>query len=206
MRDLQSRFELAVEDVRSLKRRNAELEDQLAALKVARGELKPLSQGQDWESVKQRMLAELEPDANLNEEQKQERSSIENTIRITDQIVADKDREIAELQQLLANQSESLGSLAVGAAAVAEVFDQDEAIRQERERLQEAQDEWRQKLRQAEVDISLERLRVWPGNASSWKNGCACSKRKNRSTPQARTMPVQRGASPHAADGLNAWV
>ena len=112
MRDLQSRFELAVEDVRSLKRRNAELEDQLAALKASRGEL-PLSQAQDWESVKQRMLAELEPDANLNEEQKEERASIENTIRITDQIVADKDREIAELQQLLTNQSDSLGSFAV---------------------------------------------------------------------------------------------
>ncbi|WP_410965960.1 hypothetical protein, partial [Salmonella sp. SAL4438] len=33
-------------------------------------------------------------------------------------------------------------------------------IRQERERLQQAQEEWREKLRQAEVEISVERARI----------------------------------------------
>jgi hypothetical protein len=61
---------------------------------------------------------------------------------------------------LLSQQSDNIGSLAVGAAAVAEIFDQDEVIRQERERLQQAQEDWREKLRQAEIDISLERARI----------------------------------------------
>ena len=71
-----------------------------------------------------------------------------------------KDREIEELKQLLSEQSDNLGSMAVGAAAVEGIFDQDELIRQERERLQQAQIEWREKLRQAEIDVSLERARI----------------------------------------------
>ncbi len=39
-------------------------------------------------------------------------------------------------------------------------MDHDELIIQERERLQHAQEEWREKLRQAEVEISLERARI----------------------------------------------
>ena len=158
--DLQRRFELAVEDVRSLKRRNAELEDQMAAAKAGRHDAKPAAQGQDWESLKKRMLAELEADSDTTAERKEEQLAIENTIRITDDIVAQKDREIEELKQVLSHQSDNLGSVAVGAAAVEEMFNQDELIRQERERLQQAQLEWREKLRQAEIDVSLERARI----------------------------------------------
>ena len=45
-------------------------------------------------------------------------------------------------------------------AAFAQAFDQDEIIREERENLKRAQDEWREKLRKAEVDISLERAKL----------------------------------------------
>jgi chromosome segregation ATPase len=156
--DLQRRFELAVEDVRSLKRKNAELEDKISALKAGRGEsASGGAHGKDWESLKKKMLEELEADTDHSAARKEERISIENTIRITDDIVAEKDREIEELKQLLSEQSNNLGSLAVGAAAVEEMFNQDEAIQHERQRLQEAQNEWREKLRQSEIDISLER-------------------------------------------------
>jgi chromosome segregation ATPase len=158
--DLQRRFELAVEDVRGLKRRNAELEDQITALKAGRSDLASAAQGQDWESLKKRMLAELEADGAPTAEREEEKLSIENTIRITDDVVAQKDREIQELKEVLNQQSDNLGSVAVGAAAVEEMFNQDELIRQERERLQQAQTEWRDKLRQAEIDISLERARI----------------------------------------------
>lgn len=110
--------------------------------------------------MKKRMLAELEADGEPTPERQEVQLSIENTIRITDDIVARKDREIEELKQVLSQQSDNLGSVAVGAAAVEEMFNQDELIRQERERLQQAQVEWREKLRQAEVDISLERARI----------------------------------------------
>ena len=39
-------------------------------------------------------------------------------------------------------------------------MDQDELIQQEREKLRLLQEEWREKVRQSEIDISIERARV----------------------------------------------
>ncbi|HID75594.1 MAG TPA: hypothetical protein EYP56_06305 [Planctomycetaceae bacterium] len=81
-------------------------------------------------------------------------------IRNTEAVVAEKDREIDELKQLLEEQSSNLGEVAIGAAAVGQILDQDEIIREHRERLRELQAEWEEKLRQAEVEISLERAKL----------------------------------------------
>lgn len=159
--DLKRRFELALEDLRELKQRNAELEEQLAGAKS--GKSSGDSRGNeklDWEAQKRRLLAELEADDAEDEERQEERLSIEGTIRITDEIVFRKDQEIAELKRILEEQSSNLGSVAIGAAAIAEALDQDELIRQERENLAQMQQEWRDKLKQAEIDISVERARV----------------------------------------------
>src|SRR5207302_4616134 len=86
--------------------------------------------------------------------------SVEEAIRRADAAVALKEREIEQLQNLLEEQSSSVGSMAVGAAAVAEVLDQDEIVRQERQNLQVLQDEWREKLRHAEVEISVQRAKL----------------------------------------------
>ncbi|MDZ4820457.1 MAG: hypothetical protein SGJ20_15935 [Planctomycetota bacterium] len=159
--DLQRRFEMAVDDVRSLKRRNAELEDEVSALRALRSRAdEKENPGKDWESLKRRMLAQLEADTNTTPQRSEERISIESTIRITDQIVASKDQEIADLRKLLQEQSNNLGEVAVGTAAIAAALDQDELIQAERERLRAAAAEWRDKLRQAEIDISLERARI----------------------------------------------
>src|SRR5208282_1663476 len=74
--------------------------------------------------------------------------------------IAEKNREIEELQHLLNNQSNSMGSLALGAAALEQVLDQDAIIREERARLQQMQNECQAKLRQAEVEIAQERARL----------------------------------------------
>jgi hypothetical protein len=158
--DLRRRFELAVEDVRKLKSRNAELEE-----KIARGGGLPsagaASGPMDWESQKQRMLAKLESDFDGDDEdEKQDKLTVEGAIRITDSVVAEKDHEIAELQRLLAEQSQNLGGVAVGAAAIAGMLDDDALIRQEREKLEALQGEWREKLRKAEIDISVERAKI----------------------------------------------
>src|SRR6185436_1774548 len=58
--DLQRRFELAVEDVRDLKTKNAKLESQLAAAASNRPASQSDSGSMDWESQKRRMLAALE--------------------------------------------------------------------------------------------------------------------------------------------------
>ena len=108
------------------------------------------------------MLASLEADDidQANEDEVSDRLTIEGTIRITDEIVAQKDREIAELKQLLDEQSSSLGGMAVGAAAIAQLLDEDELIQHEREKLRHLETEMQQKMRQAEIDISMERAKI----------------------------------------------
>jgi DNA repair exonuclease SbcCD ATPase subunit len=161
--DLQRRYEMSLDELRSLKRANADLEDKLAKAKagqpvgggaVAGGKL-------DWEAQKRRLLASLEGDFDeKDEEEAAEKASIEETIAKTDELLEQKEHEIAELKQLLNEQSSNLGDVAVGAAAIAEAFDQDELVRQERERLRQMQQECEEKLRQAEIDISLERAKM----------------------------------------------
>jgi hypothetical protein len=50
--------------------------------------------------------------------------------------------------------------VAIGAAAIAQMFDTDELIQQERQKLKEIQLEWETKLRQAEIDLSMERAKL----------------------------------------------
>jgi len=178
--ELEQRCEMAIADVRDLKRRNMELEESLARAQAGGSRAaKPAAEidggSPDWEATKRRMLASLqadgdtahsaegeagESDADSSEEAAAERLTIESTIQITDDIVAQKDRELAELKLLLSQQSDNIGSVAVGAAAIADVLGQDELIRQEREKLNSLQEEWREKLRRAEIDISIERARL----------------------------------------------
>jgi hypothetical protein len=156
------RYLAALDEVNHLKARNAELQRQLRTASAAppRSSAVPPADNGDWESQKRRLLAELESDDGRDEEALDRRLKIEEVIAQTDKIIAEKDREIEELQHLLSNQSGSLGSLAVGAAALDEVFNQDEIIREERERLQQAHEELRANLRQAEIEHAMERARL----------------------------------------------
>ena len=164
--DMQRRYELAMDDVRSLKSENAELRKQLAsASNTARPTVAPSSGGTlDWEAQKQRILAQLEADfadeEEDEEEVRQERIKIKEVIRTTDRVIAEKDREIEELRLLLDSQSANIGTTAVGAAALGEILDKDALVQEERENLKRLQEEWHEKLRQAEIDISVERAKI----------------------------------------------
>ncbi len=121
----------------------------------------------DWESEKRRILAALEAECGAEGEgapastsSGKNRLEIAAVLRRTDAIVADKDREITELKQLLRDQSANLGSVAVGAAAVGDVLDRDAIILEERENLRRLRAEWEEKLRKAEIEISLERAKL----------------------------------------------
>jgi chromosome segregation ATPase len=156
--DLQRRFEMAVEEVRELKRTNAELENKLKSRGTGGGSPSPASGGAlDWEAQKERLLASLEADGDDDEEAAEERTSIEGTIRVTDQIVAQKDREISELKERLEQHG---GAGSSQSAAIAELLDRDEIIRQEREKLTQLQVEWRQKIGEAEIEISVQRAKL----------------------------------------------
>lgn len=165
--ELRRRFELAVQDVRELKHRNSELTSELnRAREKLSPSAKPVAgyEKLDWESRKRQLLEQLEAEGDIDDpNRKAERLSIESTIRITDEVIAEKDREladkegeVAELQRILENQSNNLGGVAVGAAAIAQMLDQDSLVVQERERLKELQEA----VKQNEIALSVERAQM----------------------------------------------
>jgi hypothetical protein len=157
--EMQRRLELAVEDLREARRANADLEAKLAK---SRSEPKPSGAGSggsmNWEAQKEKLLAALEADDRDDDDAVEERNTIEGTIRITDQIIAQKDQEIAELKRQIGATSDSARS--EQQVAVADLLDHDETIRQEREKLAQVCAEWREKIGKAEIDISVERAKL----------------------------------------------
>ncbi len=158
--NLQRRYQMALDDLKAERAQVAQLESRLAQAGTGSSSVLA-SGGSDWESQKRRLLASLEADFDdSNEDNRRERVSIEQAIERTDAVIAAKNEELQKLQKLLEEQAANVGSMAVGAAAVAEILDKEEVIRQERHNLQALQDEWRDKLRQAEVEISVQRAKL----------------------------------------------
>jgi chromosome segregation ATPase len=154
--DLQRRFELAVDDLRHLKQENAQLQDKLAHAPQAGHTSGPTSnQAMDWQSQKARLLAALESEDVEEQtiERRKELVTIEGTVSITDRVVAEKDREIAELRGQLADRAFEV----VEKPVEADFLDKDELIAAERAKLATLQKEWRDKLRTAELEMSVQR-------------------------------------------------
>lgn len=156
--DLRRRFELAVEDVRQLKTEKAALEEQLASAPSAAVDIDSM----DWEAQKQRMLASLEGEGDpgtFTPERQQERAKIEATVRITDDVVAEKDRQLAELRSEL-EQASTLSAAAQAAPTDAPPMDDDARFEAERERLGALEKQWEEKLRAAELELSVGRAKI----------------------------------------------
>jgi len=160
--DLQRRFELAVEDLREYKTKNAKLESQLAAGGSQSRTPTPDAGGNDWESQKRRLLAALEEnvDAPANPVEKQQRITIEGTIEMTDAIVAEKDRQISELQLQMAAASDGTVVDPEHTRKMNELVDADEVIAEHRNRVRELEREMHEKLRAAELELSVERAKM----------------------------------------------
>lgn len=149
--DYQRRYELALEDLRDLKAQNAELEQQLIETRsAAPAGHTPAGAALDWEAEKQRIVAALEPDFHKDSEHaRSERLEIERVIQVTDRVIAEKDREIAQLKQLVESPGSSLEATLAEEPARKKILDSDEIVRQERE-----------KLKKAEIKISIERAEI----------------------------------------------
>lgn len=162
--EIRERYNLATAEIRELRQRNAELEKKIAELEQRSTKAERLSSDGrilDWEAEKQRILAALEAEvADQDPERPAEHARLQEVIKKTETILAEKDREIAELRRLLEEQATNIGSVAVGAAALERLLDQDEVIRQQREHLRQLEEEWKEKLRKAELEISLERAKL----------------------------------------------
>lgn len=164
--DLQRRFELAVEDVRELKTENAELNQKLeqAAANSSDNSGSDDEGAMDWEAQKRRLMAQLEGDdlegsGGGTPERKKEIASIQDTVRITDQVVAEKDRELEALR-LQIEEGLSHAETPAEDPAIAEAIDADEVIQQQRERMAKLEEELQQKLRETELDLSVQRAKI----------------------------------------------
>jgi hypothetical protein len=159
--DLERRLEMALDELREAKRTNMELEIKLTKSRGSDASSSAsMNTGLDWEAQKQRLLASLEADESDDEDAIAERHSIEGTIRITDQIVAKKDEELALLKQRLEELELNPRTSGAKDKAVAEILDRDEIIQQEREKLKQLHAEWREKIGKAETDLSVERAKI----------------------------------------------
>ena len=123
-----------------------------------------------WEQRKAAILEQLRLEEMGEAIAAEEAQSVREKVEQFSSEIERRDDEIFELRQLLERQSEAVGaascsgeSLAVGAAGIAMLFDADELIGEERERLKAIQMEWEDKLREAEVELSLERAKLARG-------------------------------------------
>lgn len=112
-----------------------------------------------WEAQKRRLLAALESE-DAAPEGRARHLEIEEVLRVTENALSEKDRELEEMRRVLDSQTQSFGEVAVGANALSSILEQDDLIREGRDNLQRLQQEWEEKLRQAEIDISLERAKL----------------------------------------------
>ncbi len=201
--NLQRQYELALDDLRELKAKNADLQQQVARLRAAN--TTNIIAGQsaggvlDWEAEKARILAVLEADADQTDRRRSERLKIEDVVRATDQVIAAKDQQLEALKKQLADTSPAGARPATAAEmAQAAILDQDEVVRQERDRLQALQQEWSEKLRQAEIEISLQRAALARERAE-----LEARRRPGGSPPQASSSTT---STPPAKPARGRWL
>ena len=203
--DLQRRFELAVEDLREYKTKNAKLESQLAAAGSQSRTAIPDAGGNDWESQKRRLLASLEENADAPETpvEKQQRITIEGTIEMTDAVVAEKDRQIAELQAQLAAAGDGTVGDAEHTRKMNDLVEADEVIAEHRKRVRELEREMQEKLRAAELELSVERAKMARQKAEldELKSDLESKKQefetqRRRPRPRPTQTPLARQARP----------
>jgi hypothetical protein len=116
----------------------------------------------DWESQKRRLLAALDDgEDSADAPTQRERVTIAGTIEMTDAVVAEKDRRIAELTaELEAARNNPAESNDARNQQLAELLDADEVIAEHRKRAQQHEREMEEKLRAAELEISVERAKI----------------------------------------------
>ena len=162
---LQRRLEMATQEIRELKQQMQQQEARPAPSSSARAApsraAAPDSQSFDWETRKKMLLQELETDFDGSQPaQAKEKLRLEDVIRETDRIIAEKDRELEELRQLLEANASDSATTKTDNVAREQLLDADEIIAAERAKLLQLQHDWQEKLRKTEVEISIERAKI----------------------------------------------
>lgn len=163
-----SKYEQAEAELNDLREQNSELATRIAQLttdslsgRAGRGAVN--TELLSWEERKKLMLQQLEQEHESDPESEvaqQQRLDFQELVAATQSEIQRRDREIEELREIVQLQSEARQGMAIGAAGVAHLLDNNDLINEERKKLQEIQQEWEAKLRQAEIDLSMERAKL----------------------------------------------
>jgi hypothetical protein len=171
---LHARIAELTDRIDELEQQNSDLAAQLASSHVC--EADPHHDTLTWADRKQLILQQLEEGSFDAAEFHASLQAGEQATAPTDRIecadpieyierlhreLATRDEAVRELQHLLGQRSDQTSaSVTLGAAAIADLMDSDELVREERARLQALQLEWEEKFRKAEVELSLERAKI----------------------------------------------
>jgi hypothetical protein len=200
--DLRRRFELAVEDVRELKTKNAQLEAKLSE-SPRRPAGSPDVGGMDWESQKRRLLASLadSTDDEDNPLPQKDRLTIENTIEMTDAVVAEKDCVIEQLKAQLSasHERESDRTAEKQDEQLNQLLDADEVIAEHRKRIGSMERETEEKLRAAELELSVERAKLA-------RQKVELEELRVELETKRQSYGVTGGGSPQAAEPRRRWL
>lgn len=119
------------------------------------------SEALTWEQRKEALMKQLDAETQSDEPCDPDKIlEIQSIIQKTDAEIHRRDQEIQDLRYLLEQQAIAQNGMAIGVAAVAEMIESDAMIIAERLRLQEMQQDWEKKQRQAEIEMSLERAKL----------------------------------------------
>lgn len=114
-----------------------------------------------WEQRKVELLQQLEAESHSDTPIDPGKAlEIERIIEQTTSEIERRDIEIFELKTLIEQQSIAHDGMSIGVAAIAEMIESDAMIIAERLRLKELRDDWEQKQRQAEIEMSMERAKL----------------------------------------------
>ena len=152
------------QEFQRLAEKNAELQQQLAksrstATKAAR---QPRSSGQlDWEAEKRRILAALEADVDGDDQaQREERLRMQEVVDATDEAIAAKDREIRELSERLEAGNRNAAASAPARSPSSKRWPGMPACGRNGRSCNNCRTQWQEKIRQAEVELALERANL----------------------------------------------
>jgi len=151
--------------IESLVEQNNQLATELAHLTVQRtvDQSSDAAASMSWEERKELLYRQFESEDSgipFNPERltNEQCSKLNHEMACMQQELRARENEIAELRSLLEQRPQVQGNdLAVGAAAITRLFDDDELIREERLRLKDVQTEWEAKFRDMEIAASIER-------------------------------------------------
>lgn len=191
--DFKRLYEMAIEDIRDMKSRIEEQEQQLAGACTSGAAAVVDSGGSlDWEAQKKRILATLESEFDASDEQAtQERMEMKQVVQATERAMAAKSQEILQLRQQLDERASVARPIVEEPAATEPILENDKVIRKERQRLVSLQDQMQEKLRKAEIDISIERAKIARERAEIEEKLRAINKARGDEQPESGSRDEQ---------------